>query len=35
MGHHPAKIGDQRHWGSGNVMVLVCQVILQNHVTKG
>ena len=28
-----AKFGDHRHYGSGDIMVLVCHVILQDHVT--
>ena len=33
--HHPAKFGDHGHCGSGDIMVLVCHVILQSHFTKG
>ena len=33
--HHPAKFGGQRHCGSRYKMVLVCHVILQDHVIKG
>ena len=32
--HHPAKFSGHRHWNSGD-MVLVCYVILQNHMMKG
>ena len=28
---HPAKFDDHRHCGSGDKMVLVCHVILQDH----
>ena len=32
----PAKFGgDMRRRSSGDLMILVCQVILQDHVTKG
>ena len=33
--HHPAKCGNRRHWGSGDIMVLVCHVISQGHLIKG
>ena len=33
--HHPAKSGDHRHCNSGDMIVLFCQVILQDHVNKG
>ena len=33
--NHPAKFGGHKHCGSGGKMALVCQVILQDHVTKG
>ena len=33
--HHPVKFGGHWHCGSGDTMVLVCHVILQDHVTKG
>ena len=29
---HPAKFGDHRHSGSGDIMVLICHVISQGHV---
>ena len=32
--HHPAKFGGSKSSGSG-VMILVCPMILQNHVIKG
>ena len=28
---HPAKFDDHRHCGSGDKIVLVCHVILQDH----
>ena len=33
--HTPAKFGGYGHLGSGYIMVLVCLVILTDHVTKG
>ena len=27
-------VGDHRHCGSGNIMVLVCNIIFEDHVTK-
>ena len=30
-----AKFGDHRHYDSGDIMVLVCHVNLQDHVTYG
>ena len=32
--HHPTKFCGFRHCGSGNIMVLVCHVILENHLIK-
>ena len=32
---HPAKSGGERHYGSGDIMVLVYHLIWQDHVTKG
>ena len=32
--HHPAKIGGHRRCCIGEIMVLVCHVISQDHVTK-
>ena len=32
--HHPVKFGGCRRCGIGDIMVLVCQVILQDHVVK-
>ena len=32
--HHSAELGGQRQFGSGDIMVLVCHVILQDNVTK-
>ena len=34
MGYHPAKFSDPRHFVIGGIMVLVCHVILQDHVIK-
>ena len=31
---HLVKFGDHRHCGSGNIMVLVCYMILHNHMNK-
>ena len=33
--NHHAKFGYHGHCGSGDILVLVCHVILQDHVTKG
>ena len=33
--HTPAKSGGHRHHGSGDIMVLVCHVILQDLAIKG
>ena len=33
--YHPAMFGGHRHCGSGNIMILVCQVISQYNVIKG
>ena len=32
--HHRTKFGGHRHCGKGDIMVLVCQEILQNHIIK-
>ena len=32
--HQLAKFGGHRHCGSGDIMVLVCQVISQDHMIK-
>ena len=32
--HHPAKFGVHRHCGSGDITILVCHVILQDHMIK-
>ena len=32
--HHPAKFGGHGHCGSGDIMLLVCQGILQDHIVK-
>ena len=29
--HHPADFGGLKHWGSGDVMVLVCHAIPKDH----
>ena len=33
--HHPAKFCGQRYCGSGDIMVIVSHVILQDHVAEG
>ena len=33
--YHPAKFGGQGHCGRGNIMILVCHVILQDDAIKG
>ena len=33
--YHPAKFGSHSHSGSEIIMILVCHVILQNHMIKG
>ena len=32
--HHLAKFGGQTDFSSGDIIVLVCHAILQDHVTK-
>ena len=32
--HHLGKFGAHRHCGGEDIMVLVCQVILQDHLIK-
>lgn len=32
--HHPAKSGDHKHGGDGDIIVLVCHVISQDYVFK-
>ena len=32
--HQLAKFGDHRHCDSGDIMILVCHMILQDHVIK-
>ena len=32
--HHLTKFGSHRHCGSGDIIVLVCYAIFQNHVIK-
>ena len=31
---HPGKFGGQKHCGNRVIMVLICHVILQDHVIK-
>ena len=33
--HHPTKFGGHRHGGSGDIVVLVYPVVLQDHLIKG
>ena len=33
--YNPAKFGGHRHCVSRDIMVLVCHMILQDHITKG
>ena len=33
--HQPAKFGGHMHWGSGDITILVCDVISQEHEIKG
>ena len=33
--YHPAKFDSHRYCSSGDMMILVCHVILQDHVIKG
>ena len=33
--HHPAKFGGHWYCGSGDIKILVCHVILQDHMKKG
>ena len=35
LGYHPVKFGGYRHSDNGDIMVLVCHVISQDHVIKG
>ena len=32
--YHPAKFGSHRHCDSGDMMILVCHMILEDRVTK-
>ena len=32
--HHSSKLGAHRRCGSGDIMVLICHVILQDHAIK-
>ena len=34
VGYHPAKLDSHKHSDSGDIMVLVCHVILQDEVIK-
>ena len=33
--HHPTNFYGFRHCGDGDIMILVCHVILEDHVIKG
>ena len=33
--HHTTKFGGNRHCGTGDIKILVCHVILHDHVMKG
>ena len=33
--YHPTKFGGHGHCGSGDIIILVCHVTLQDHVIKG
>ena len=33
--HHPNKFGGHRYCGIGDIIVLVCNLITQDHVIKG
>ena len=33
--HHSTKFGSYRHFGSGDIVILVCQVISEDHVIEG
>lgn len=33
--HHPTKSGVDRHCDSGNIMGLVCHIVLEEHVIEG
>ena len=35
MSHHSNKFGGHRHCGIGDITILVCHVISQDHVIKG
>ena len=35
MGYRPVKFGCQKHSVSGNIVILVCHVISEDHVIKG
>ena len=32
--HHPANFDDHRHYDGGEIMFLICHVILQDHVSQ-
>ena len=34
LSHHPATFGGHRHFGSGDMMVSIYHVTLQDHVSK-
>ena len=33
--HHPAEFGCHRHCDSGDMRIVICQAISQDHVIKG
>ena len=35
MSHDPTSFGGLKHYVQGDIMVLVCQVVLLDHVIKG
>ena len=35
MSHYPTKFDGPRHFGSKDIIFLVCHVIIQDHVIKG
>ena len=32
--HHPTRVGSHRYWSKGEITVLVCHVMPQDHVIK-
>ena len=32
--HHPAKFGGHWHYGRGDVIILICHLILQYHLSE-